>query len=997
MKTIYCSKFLLSTLLTLFTFFTGYTQQTRYWVGNGAGSLSFNSTTNWSTTSGGTSGASVPGSNDTAIFDGANGFNADCSFSSTVTLTTLNITGYSGSITQGAILNVTGTLTVSSGTFTGATQAINLGGFIQNGGTFTTTSGTLKVTGDADFAAGTFNANDGLVNFHIGASGPAVTITGSPILNNISFSSNGYVFFHTVVNDLVANNITIDLSNNCNIQLYVVGSLRAKGNLAWSGSIGSHQLTGATIFVEKNILLNTLQANVTHPVNPATIEICGAGNQDLASTVPAGFNVLPKVRINKASGNLILSGVITVSGPTWTNTMGNIAPGTSTIYFYQPSGGALITVSGNQTLGNVSVLLDYSYSGLTVVNNLTVDNLTLNANTGVKIVLTGTVTVNNLLTLTGSGSNIVMNGGTIYAKGDIDLSASSSTLDALNTSTIEISGTGAQKFTGTSTLGQCVLPNVVINKPSGTLTLYNKITLQGNWTYIQGDVDASSNLSTVFFTQFSNSSIPTIDAQGTSTTMAFHHLRMSNPYPASVLIAGALDVDGDLRIAAGTTLSNAASHSIKIAGDLINAGTMTTNNATVTFDGTADQNVTANSAIINTLVTNKASGNITLLSPIAVKAGGTLVLTNGKIITTSANSLTLNNLSTTSTGSASSFVEGPVVYMIAFNGTRTVNLPIGSGGVWRPVELTVRHNSATQYGYRAEIKNSSAHALNYPVPAATIEYVSGKRYLQLESNVTNADLFSGSVKLSFGSDDEVVNTTKLGVAVAKSTTSTTPTQWTDISGGSTFGTGTPFMTGYSTSVSFVPLPVGGTFRGLFTLANLITPGINNPLPIELSSFTVEAENADAILKWETRSELNNDYFVIERSVDGNLFHILGTLKGAGTTSDQNHYEWRDEAPLKGYNYYRLKQVDFDKHSNHSKVLRFYSEGPDESDLHIYPMPSNGVKLHFNRKASVKLLNTAGLIVASGRDIDELDVHELISGIYFILDQDGKSYKVTISR
>ena len=84
------------------------------------------------------------------------------------------------------------------------------------------------------------------------------------------------------------------------------------------------------------------------------------------------------------------------------------------------------------------------------------------------------------------------------------------------------------------------------------------------------------------------------------------------------------------------------------------------------------------------------------------------------------------------------------------------------------------------------------------------------------------------------------------------------------------------------------------------------------LPIELSDFSVRKKNAAAVeLNWTTSSEINNDFFTIEKSRNGFDFLEIGMLDGQGQSNSNNHYRFIDEQPYEGYNYYRLKQTDFD--------------------------------------------------------------------------------------
>ncbi|MEM8887555.1 MAG: T9SS type A sorting domain-containing protein [Bacteroidota bacterium] len=81
-------------------------------------------------------------------------------------------------------------------------------------------------------------------------------------------------------------------------------------------------------------------------------------------------------------------------------------------------------------------------------------------------------------------------------------------------------------------------------------------------------------------------------------------------------------------------------------------------------------------------------------------------------------------------------------------------------------------------------------------------------------------------------------------------------------------------------------------------------------PVELSHFSVSLQEGNAVLDWTTASELNNDYFQVERAGEDRLFLPIGQISGAGNSSSSLDYQFIDENPLEGSNYYRLRQVDF---------------------------------------------------------------------------------------
>ena len=83
------------------------------------------------------------------------------------------------------------------------------------------------------------------------------------------------------------------------------------------------------------------------------------------------------------------------------------------------------------------------------------------------------------------------------------------------------------------------------------------------------------------------------------------------------------------------------------------------------------------------------------------------------------------------------------------------------------------------------------------------------------------------------------------------------------------------------------------------------------LPVELLSFTGEIENAEVSLLWATATEINNEYFTIERSDDGIIFYEVGRVAGSGDSDQVVEYAWSEQVYKSGFVYYRLKQTDYD--------------------------------------------------------------------------------------
>ncbi|QNP52529.1 T9SS type A sorting domain-containing protein [Hymenobacter qilianensis] len=108
------------------------------------------------------------------------------------------------------------------------------------------------------------------------------------------------------------------------------------------------------------------------------------------------------------------------------------------------------------------------------------------------------------------------------------------------------------------------------------------------------------------------------------------------------------------------------------------------------------------------------------------------------------------------------------------------------------------------------------------------------------------------------------------------------------------------------------LRLDGTF---FSLADGVTP-----LPVELNSFTGNAENNAVRLTWATATELQNKGFDIEHRTDLSEWKKLGFVKGNGTSNQRHSYTYIDRAAAAGNNYYRLRQIDLDGKAVYSQPV-----------------------------------------------------------------------------
>lgn len=115
---------------------------------------------------------------------------------------------------------------------------------------------------------------------------------------------------------------------------------------------------------------------------------------------------------------------------------------------------------------------------------------------------------------------------------------------------------------------------------------------------------------------------------------------------------------------------------------------------------------------------------------------------------------------------------------------------------------------------------------------------------------------------------------------------------------------------------------------------------NVALPVTLLNFSAKIIGSGVDVNWSTASEVNNDYFTVERSVDGKEFTELGKVKGSGTTTTPRAYFLADLEPLSGTTYYRLKQKDYNGKEEIFKMVPVKREADSNppSSFKIYPNP-----------------------------------------------------------
>jgi hypothetical protein len=166
------------------------------------------------------------------------------------------------------------------------------------------------------------------------------------------------------------------------------------------------------------------------------------------------------------------------------------------------------------------------------------------------------------------------------------------------------------------------------------------------------------------------------------------------------------------------------------------------------------------------------------------------------------------------------------------------------------------------------------------------------------------------------------------------------------------------------------------------------------LPVQWREVTAEVKkDREVEVRWSTETETNSERFIVERSVDGTNYQQLSSVPAAGDTNLPQEYRFLDEGAQEGFNYYRIKQLDFSGQSTYSSVVSalvtMLRDG--EALTVLYPNPGRD-EVYFSRPASYELFGVQGQRLSSGVVEGSLDVSGLPAGQYLVRLDGGKLHR-----
>jgi hypothetical protein len=693
------------------------------------------------------------------------------------------------------------------------------------------------------------------------------------------------------------------------------------GGTLWVKSANTLTMANSVSVAENLIIDGTLAlGNNTLTLSGLTKNISGSGG---AATISGNGTVSISQNKNILNGAaIIINPTISLAANTTITNNGTIT-NTSNI-----TGAAATSIWTNSTNGVLNVEGAILATG--VLNASAAPNTFNYRGSGAQTIKQPSSSYYNL-TISNAGTKVLANNISVTNNVTIQNAA------ALNVGTNSLSGTAGLTMTGTSDLqigrttnatypelsGAYSLTGgtVTFNQTSGTYdireVIYYNVYLNGSGASIydfNNGVEITNNLTVALA---GTARIRNIDAA----------LTIGNDFIFNSSSSNASTLSNDLTVGTFTLtggLVNAGTFIFEIAnpgGWTHNGGTFTPASGTVLFSGSANQVIGGSvaSTLSNLEISNTGPSGVQLNQDLTVT--GTLTLTEGFLTTSTTNILSMASGSSVSGVSNESFVNGPMEKV----GSTNFTFPVGKDAVYRPIGISTLGSSGT---YRAEYFHASANGTyNLSQKDGSLDHVGAGEYWQLQRMAGPST--SAFITLSWDSYSGIVdNLANLRVAGWDGTT------WKNLA-----GTGTGSVTpGTGTIITAATV----TTFGPFTLASSTSA---NPLPITLIEFTAELNEQEVLVKWKTATEVNNDFFTIEKTKDGKKFLLVKTVKGTGTSNNVKSYKIIDSQPFPGISYYRLKQTDFDGAHTYSKLVAISNSSLDVPSCHIFPNPTIGNNLN----------------------------------------------------
>jgi hypothetical protein len=576
-------------------------------------------------------------------------------------------------------------------------------------------------------------------------------------------------------------------------------------------------------------------------------------------------------------------------------------------------------------------------------------------------------------------------------------------LDASNKS---LKGDGGLVMTGgtlrlgksTGTLPELLGINNPYNLTGGTIEFYG--TINGQMQSIRGTYGASKKI-TYYNLQLNATQANTTDGESNVTSNANFDvsgtLSVNAPTVFQVVSTRTIAGTGNFTVQPGATLLYGSPQGIKTSGtgtldgNIRVSGTRTFSSAAnYGFIGTSDM-VSGNglpTTVANLLVAKTGNG-VTLTNSVAVT--GTFTLKSGLFKTgTQELSIASPNPAALTIVDTALYIQGNLRRAIGTTGV--YQFPVGSASGKRMLELT--SNELSGNGFQSILVSFTPLA-NHQDSEMFLEE-NDAYYTSMQTEGTwlvepNAIPSSGTYTAVASLRGFSNLTDNQFALLVRPKNSVTGRDWTT-GGGVIEGInkeGRTVMGGYakrSFMTQFGQLGIGNTTMGV--------------LPVTWLYVTGKRQQDKNVIEWATATEIDNDHFEIEYSIDGKYFYKAGTVKGAGNSSMVQTYSFSHANATTALIYYRIKQVDVDGSFELSKVIAIQeSKIPPSIQLSLFPNPAQD-ELHLGGLAmgaspQVQIFNATGQKVYLASPATEgvtstVSIKHLPSGTYFLqVSQNGE--------
>lgn len=586
-----------------------------------------------------------------------------------------------------------------------------------------------------------------------------------------------------------------------------------------------------------------------------------------------------------------------------------------------------IYIKGNWTNNDTTVSFERGNSTVVFNGNTT---QTITSNTGIENFANIQIIGSSVLELNGNNLNISGN-WTNYDQSGL----------SEGTATITFDGTENQNI---NTVGGEVIYNVVIDNPT-TVTLSNNLTISNQLNQQQGELIINGNTLTLqndlirttgTFTG-SNSSNIIINGNGNLVTALYftngaellNNFTINRSPSGTITMATNLTVDGQLNIIDGELDIN--DKTLTLNGTISGTGTLKgSSNSELYIGGNGNLGVIYFSAgyqELKKLTTNRVSGISTLGTDITVDS--LLTLTNGLIVT-GTNTLIISSVNASSiTGqNTNSYVNGNLRRAFASN-TDTYAFPIGTSTQYTLAEIVNNNLTGISYidsKFLTSFSNSGSldpsKAVDFGTPYTDIA-PEGIWYLE-----PDVQPLGGSYDIKLHFDDGGGTNPFSGLSdnrfgpLKRDISSTLASDWSALNGtlNANGGVGRMLADGFAQR------------NGITSFSHFAIGRSDFSLPIDLINFSANVQYKKVKLEWTTTSEINNDFFTVERSDDALRFEPILYVQGKGNSNTISHYSIYDLHPLSGKSYYRLRQTDF---NGTNKLSQIISVDILEADENIY--------------------------------------------------------------